>query len=292
MKAYIKFISAMLIFGSVGIFVKNISISSVEIVVCRTVIASLYLFLIMAFSKKKFNIFYLRKNIIPLFFSGLFLGLNWLFLFVAYKNTSVSMATVLYYLAPIIVVFMSPFVLKEKINFYKAFGIFLSLFGIILVKSKGAEDSQEILGIVSGLAAAFFYALLMIFNKFIKGLSSIETTLVQLLIATTILLPYAFYSHNGSWGMVQSDWIPILIVGIVHTGTACLLYFSAMKDISSQSIALISYIDPLSALCFSMIFLNEKLSLIQLIGAVFIFFGPLLGEGLFKLRRRAEGSRI
>lgn len=291
MKAYIKYVTAMLIFGSVGIFVKNISLSSVDTVVCRTIVATLYLLFVMVLYRKTFDFDKIKKNSFPLLLSGVALGLNWLFLFIAYKNTSVSMATILYYCAPVMVIILSPMVLKEKLSFYKLLGIGLSLLGIILVNSGGNVGQGSFLGMVSGFAAAFFYALLILFNKFIKDMSSLETTVIQLIIATIILLPYALYSHNGSWAIAKGDIIPVLVLGVIHTGTACLLYFSAMKDISGQSIALISYIDPLSALCFSMIFLNENLTMLQGLGAGLILFGALAGEGLLALRAKRIGKR-
>ena len=286
MKAYIKYVTAMLIFGSVGIFVKNISLSSVDTVVCRTIIATLYLLFVMVLYRKNFDFGKIKQNSIPLLLSGGALGFNWLFLFIAYKNTSVSMATILYYLAPVMVMMFSPIVLKEKLSLYKLFGIALSLLGIILVNSSGNAEQGGIFGMVAGLTAAFFYALLILFNKFIKDMSSLETTVIQLIIATIILLPYAIYSHSGPFTIAKGDILPVIILGVVHTGTACLLYFSAMKDISGQSIALVSYIDPLSALCFSMIFLQEKLTMLQFAGAGLILFGALAGEGLLALRAK------
>lgn len=279
MKAYVKLIVAMLIFGSVGVFVQNIPLASGEIVLSRTIIGSCFLFFVMHVSRIKINRKQVMSNAVPLLISGLVLGLNWVFLFEAFNYTSVSVATLSYYCAPIIVMLLSPFVLKESLQFHKIVGIGVSMMGMILVNQVSSASAQEMLGVGYGLLAALFYAILILANKRIKDMASLETTAIQLVVATIVLLPYVMYSHQGPWIMPTGiSLLALCILGFVHTGIACLLYFSSMKDLPGQSVALCSYIDPLSALIFSAIFLNEHLTFIQIVGAVFILSGAIFGE--------------
>lgn len=279
MKSYVKLIVSMLIFGSIGVFVQNIPLASGEIVLGRTIIGSCFLFFVMLVSKNKINTKQIISNAVPLLISGLVLGLNWVFLFQAYRYTSVSVATLLYYCAPIIVMLLSPFVLKESLQSHKIIGIGISVIGMILVNQVYSSSTQEILGVMYGLLAALFYAILILANKRIKKMSSLETTAIQLVIATIVLIPYVVYSHQGEWIIPSGiSLLALCILGFVHTGIACLLYFSSMKNLPGQSIALCSYIDPLSALMFSAIFLNEHLTFIQIVGAILILSGALFGE--------------
>ncbi|WP_248482595.1 DMT family transporter [Tepidibacter aestuarii] len=289
MKPYVKLIVSMLIFGSIGIFVKNIPLESVEIVVCRTIIGSCFLFFMMFVSKNKINTKQVISNVVPLLISGLVLGLNWLFLFEAYSYTSVSVATLLYYCAPIIVMLLSPFVLKESLQSNKIIGIVVSMIGMILVNQVHSASRQELLGVGYGLLAALFYAILILANKHIKKMSSLETTVIQLVIATIVLIPYAVHSHQGEWIIPTGiSLLALCILGFVHTGIACLLYFSSMKDLPGQSVALCSYIDPLSALIFSAIFLHEHLTFVQIVGAILILSGAIFGEVYIKNKSQSE----
>lgn len=269
----------MLIFGSVGVFVHNIPLASGEIVVSRTIIGSFFLFFVMLVSKNKIDTKQVISNAVPLLISGLVLGLNWVFLFEAYRYTSVSVATLLYYCAPIMVMLLSPFVLKESLQSHKVIGIVVSMIGMILVNQVYSASTQEILGVGYGLLAALFYAILILANKRIKKMSSLEITAIQLVIATIVMIPYVVYSHQGAWIIPSGiSLLALCILGFVHTGIACLLYFSSMKNLPGQSVALCSYIDPLSALIFSAIFLHEHLTFVQVVGATLILSGAIWGE--------------
>ena len=73
-------------------------------------------------------------------------------------------------------------------------------------------------------------------------------------------------------------WILILIIGIVHTGIAYLLYFSSINNIRSQSVAILSYLDPIIAILTSFIFLQESMNLIQALGGFLILWTAYINE--------------
>ncbi len=288
MNYHIKIIIAMVIFGSIGLFVRLIPLSSSEIVISRTILGSLVLFFVFVKEKKKITLETLKKNLLILILSGTAMALNWVFLFEAYRHTSISIATIIYYCAPIIVFLLSPLLLKEKITFTKFVGIFLAMLGMILVNKEGITGGTSNLGIFYGLLAAIFYAMLMLCNKFIKNLGGLEITLAQLVVASIILFPYVLINHSGTWELPNKTGImALLILGIIHTGYACYLYFSSMQKLSGQTVALCSYIDPFSALIFSYFILSEKLSGEQWIGAILILGGAGFGE-LYKSRKKQK----
>lgn len=289
--AYIKFIFAMLIFGTIGLFVRMIPLSSSEIVLARVVIGGAFLFLILLLKRQKLHVKELRTNAKRLICSGVVLGIGWVFLFEAYRYTTVGIATLLYYLAPILVFLLSPIVFKEALSRTKCIGIVLAFMGMVLINNVDMHGSNPNLGILYGMLSALFYAGLMILNKRMKGLDGLELTFVQLMVAAVVMLAYVLFTHQGEWNMPQgSDLWAMLIIGIVHTGIACYLYFSAMQELPAQSVALCAYLDPCSALVFAFIFLQESLSFPQMIGAILILGGALLGQLYNKNYSKRKGA--
>lgn len=285
MKAEVKLILAMLIFGSIGIFVKHINLPSLDIVVLRTLIGSAFLGLVFFFTNQSIESKVILKNLPLLICAGLVLGGNWVFLFEAYRYTSVSIATLLYYTAPVVVFLLSPLIFKEKMTLYKTLGIIITVVGMLIINSGGVNGKGGNLGMLYGLISALLYGLIMIINKLIKDLSGLESTFIQLLIAGVIMLSYALILAKGPLQLPRGlDLILVTIVGVVHTGLACYLYFSSMKELAGQTIAIMSYIDPASALIFSAIFLQERLSIYQIIGAFMILGGTAFSQKMEKKR--------
>lgn len=278
-KSQLKFIIAMLIFGSIGLFVKAINLPSDVIVLMRTIVGSIFIALVMLIGKQRVNKKGIISNLPVLILSGLVLGGNWAFLFEAYKYTTVSAATLIYYCAPIIVFLLSPIIFKEKLTVGKIVGVIMAIIGMAIVNGIGIGGSNPSLGLICGIVSAVFYATLMIVNKFIKDLSGLEITLSQLIVAAIVMLTYVLIVNKGMFSFGSSKEIALLVtVGIVHTGIACYLYFSSMQSLPSQSIAMLSYIDPVSALLFSGVFLGERLSVLQLLGAILILGGTAFSQ--------------
>lgn len=283
MKDKIKFINAMLIFGTIGVFVKNINLSSMEIAFLRAVIGCASLIAAGFFMHQKISFEMIKKNKLLLILSGAAIGFNWLFLFQAYKYTTIANATISYYFAPMFVVILSPLILKESITVFKFACVAGAMVGLFLILNSNNEASvmanNQVLGIAYGLLAASFYAGIVLMNKFIKGLSGFETTLIQLMIATIVLFPFIML-QGGIKLSVLSVYalILILFVGIVHTGLAYLIYFTSMKDIQAQTIAVLSYIDPITAVVISAVFLGEALTLYQAAGGILILGAAFLSE--------------
>ncbi|WP_458414811.1 DMT family transporter [Schinkia sp. CFF1] len=296
MKGQSKLIAAMLIFGSIGIFVKSINLSSSEIALLRGTIGSLFLICVSFLVKQKLSLKAIKGNGILLILSGAAIGFNWIFLFEAYRYTTISNATISYYFAPIFVMVLAPLILKERLTLGKVSSIIAAMLGLFLVMSNGDHTINEAynhtVGILYGLAAALLYASVILMNKFIKDLSGFETTLIQLMMASIVLAPYVFMKE-GAINFTELSYqsiIFILILGIIHTGFAYYLYFGALKELKGQTIAVLSYIDPISAVIFAAIFLNESMGFMQIVGGVLVlgstFFG---GKGVKKQKPTRQG---
>ncbi len=278
-----KIIGAMLIWGTIGLFVREIELSSIEIAFFRAFIGSGFLLTISILKKDKIDRELLKKNLIILSISGLSLGLNWVALFQAMKYTTISNAVLSYYFAPVFIVLFSSIFYKEKMSIKNIVCLLGAVLGLFLILKSGNEESMEIYnhtkGILYGLAGAIIYAIIVLLNKQIRGLSGFQATMIQLSIAAIVLIPMVFGQGNVNFsGINGKTWILILVLGIVHTGIAYLLYFPSIKDVKSQTIAILSYLDPITAILVSFLFLGENMGLLQILGGVLILSTAYISE--------------
>ena len=283
MKSKLMFVTAMLIFGSIGLFVRNIPISSGQVAAVRGLIGSLYLLISGMVIKQKISWKQVKKSFVLLFLSGAAIGFNWIFLFRAYHFTTIANATVSYYFAPVFVILFTPFILKERLKLYKIFCLICAVIGMFLIVGIDSGNGwEQLTGVGYGLLAAILYAGAILINKFLKGLGGLETTLIQLSIATIILIPYVIFTEEIALGNLDiKSWVLLITLGIFHTGLAYLLYFTSIQRLNSQTIAIFSYIDPISAILMSGLFLGERMTGIQMIGGILILGAAFVSENEF-----------
>lgn len=272
---------AMAIFGTISLFVKNIPLPSGEMVLYRALLACGVITLILLVRKQPVNWPQAKKELPLLLISGVVVGVNWLLLFLAYNYTSVSVATLSYYFAPVLVTVACPILFHEKITRRQIFCFVMSTLGLCLIIGTGnlSEGSNHLVGIALGLGAAVFYATAVLMNKAIRHTGGIHRTLIQLLGASAALLIYV--PMTGGFHLELLDgtgWASLLILGIVHTGFAYCLYFSSLKELPGQEAAILSYIDPLVAVLVSVVILREGITLPQIIGGVLILGFTLYNE--------------
>jgi len=280
-RAQVLIIVSMIIFGTLGPFVRNISVSSGELALYRAILATVLVGLFLIITKQKINFRSLGKELPLLIISGMAMGINWILLFEAYKYTTVSVATLSYYFAPVIVTIVGPFLFKEKLGTKQIICFIMSTIGIVMITGIGGlkSGSRDIIGILFGLGAAVFYATVILLNKFIKRVEGLHRTFLQFIAAVIILVPYVAFTSGITLGAMNSTgWICLLVVGIVHTSITYCMYFTAIKDLPGQKSAILSYIDPLVAIVVSVAVLGESISLPQMIGGVLILGFTLLNE--------------
>ena len=265
---------SMFIFGTIGIFVRYIPFPSSVIALARGGIGMSFLLCVVLVSKQKLSKEAIKRNIIPLCLSGTFIGFNWILLFEAYRYTTVATATLCYYLAPVFVILLSPLVLKEKLTAKKLLCVTTALIGMVFVSgilASGLPSAGESKGILFGVAAATLYASVILCNKHIHDIGSYDMTIMQLGVATVTLLPYTLLTENiSALEFAPSALLVLLFVAIVHTGIAYALYFSSMQGLSSHTIAIFSYVDPIVAIILSALLLHEPMGISGIIGAVLI----------------------
>lgn len=274
-------IISMLVFGTLGVFTRNISVSSGELALYRAILASLLIIVYLTATKQTIPLKGIKKEIPLLLISGIAMGFNWILLFQAYKYTTISAATLSYYFAPVIVTVVCPFLFHEKLNKKQIICFIMSTLGLILIIGVGKTGfgGKNLLGIILGLGAAVFYATVIILNKFIKNVGGIHRTLLQFFAAIIVLVPYVALTGGMHLNELNfTGWACLLTVGLIHTGITYCLYFSALKDLKGQQAAILSYIDPLTAVIISAVILGEHVSLQQLIGGALILGFTLWNE--------------
>ena len=283
-KALLFFTASMVIFGSIGLFRRWIPISSQLLAFTRGLIGALFLLLVSGLKKRPAE--RLKPTLTPLkkllWFGipGALIGFNWVLLFEAYRYTTVSIATLCYYMSPALVILLSPLLLKEKLTLKKGLCVLAALVGMVLISGLiGSEAAPSIAGVLLGLGAAVLYASVILINKKAPAADVYEKTTIQLGMAALCLVPYLLISGSFTFsGLTLPGVILLLIVGIVHTGLAYALYFASIRSLKAQTVALLSYLDPVVALLLSAFILGESMTPLSILGAVLILGSALIAE--------------
>lgn len=283
----LSFLTAMLVFGTVGIFVRQIPLPSATIAFFRGVLGVVTLLLVMLCTKKKPNFSQIKKNLPLLLLSGAAIGGNWILLFEAYRFTTVATATICYYLAPVFLILASP-LLGERLTVKKLLLSVTALVGMVFVSGviKGGISGGK--GIACGVGAAALYASVMFMNKKLGTISAYDKTVIQLGAAALVILPYCLMSRGFDLSeMDGAGYLMLAVVGILHTGICYCMYFGAMGQLPSQSVALFSYLDPVVAIVLSALLLHEPFGWQEGVGAVLILGSALLSElGSQKIKKK------
>ncbi len=286
--SYLKYISALLLFGSNGIVASYISLTSYEIVFLRTLIGSLLLISLFKLTGNRFDITKNKRHLIYLVISGVAMGVSWMFLYEAYQQVGVSIASLAYYCGPVIVMVLSPLLFKERFTLPKVLGFVAVLCGILLINIQAIYDGKTSWGLFCGVMSAVMYAFMVIFNKKGHSITGIRNSVLQLTVSFLTVAIFLGFRQGFVIQVSQDDWLPILILGLLNTGIGCYLYFSSIGNLPVQTVAILGYLEPLSAVAFSVLFLKEILQPTQILGAVFVIGGAVFAEGIFR-RKNREG---
>ena len=277
-KAKGSLLAAMTIFGTVGIFVRYIPLPAATVALFRGILGFLFVLLMMILTGKHPDFAEIKKNFWILLLSGGAMGLNWVFLFESYRYTTVAVATICYYLAPVFLVLISP-LLGERLTGKKLILSGVALVGMVFVSGVLDGDISGGAGIAFAVCAAVLYTTVMFLNKKLGPISAYDKTVVQLASAVVVILPYCLLT--GGFGMGQmagGDYVLLAVVGSVHTGIAYWLSFGALGQLPSQSVALFSYLDPVIAIVLSALWLREPMHWQEVLGAVLILGSALWSE--------------
>lgn len=278
--------TAVFVFGTIAPFVRNINVSSGELALYRAVMASVLIGGFLLITRQSLSVSKIKKELLLLLTSGAAMGINWILLFEAYKYTTVSAATLSYYFAPVIVTVVSPLLFKERLSAKQIICFVMSTVGLVMITGTAVGGSRDMLGIAFGLGAALLYATVVLINKFITGVEGIHRTFVQFLATIVVLAPYVALSSGFTLMQINKiGWILLIVVGVVHTGITYCMYFSALRELPGQKIAILGYIDPVVAVLVSVLWLGENITALQIIGGLLILGFTLWSEITIKPKK-------
>ncbi len=287
----IQLIATMVLFGTIGLFVRNIHLPSSIIALVRGSVGALCLVIYLKLKGRSIGFKSIRKNALLLILAGAAMGTNWILLFQAYHYTTVAIATLAYYLAPIIIILVTALTGKEHLTPFKGFCAVLALVGMVLVSgllNNSSTGSSNLTGILLGLGAAVFYAAVVLINRELKAIDSFDATMVQLAVGAAVLLPWVLLTEDFS--AMQPDamtLISLFIVAVVHTGIAYVMYFGSIQVLKAQTVAIYSYMDPLVAVLVSAVILQEGMTLPTFLGGALILGSTFFSE----MADRREAAR-
>lgn len=291
MSSRIKLFFSMFLFGTLGLFVRSIPLPSSVIALVRAMIGTLFLLCVTLCRRQKPDFAAIRRNWKTLVFSGAAIGFNWILLFEAYRYTTVAVATLCYYFSAIFVIIASPLLLRERLTPVKAVCAAVALAGMVLVSgvTDGSSGAFSPIGVALGLGAAVLYATVVLLNKRLREIASFDTTIAQLGVAAAALLPYVLLTENlSSFSVPPFGLAMLLTVAVLHTGIAYAMYFSSLKQLKAQTVALVSYLDPVVALLLSIFVLHEPMTPAGMIGAVLVLGAMLASEFLPDMKNQSE----
>ncbi len=275
----LKYTLAVVLYGTIGMFLRYVSIPSEIVAMCRGIIGSLFIFAYIKARGQSLDKQAIRANIKWLIIAGVSLGLNWIFLFAAYIKTTVAIASLCNYMAPVIVILIAPFVLREKLDKRKMPCVLAALVGIVLVSGFWNGSFGSMVGVIMGLLAAACFVVIVICNRKIHDIPSLDKSVIQLAVSALTILPYVLVKNWGTPLVLDTTSVLIiLLLGLVHTGIAYCLYFSGMGSLPVQTVAILGYLEPVVSVLCSVFFLHETMGIAGWIGAVLIIGAALVSE--------------
>ena len=280
-RATLSYVSALCIYGTIGWAVAYINLPTEVVVLCRGILGTVFVLVVLAITQRHFDAGPVRENLRWLVASGLCLGLNWVLLFAAYRFTTLAVASLCNYMAPILMIVFAPLLLGERRSYKKIVCAAVAVVGMMFVSGVLTGGAEGVTGI--GVALAFGAALgffgMVMCNKKLGPVPVYEKTCVQLASATVAALPFVLINN---WGVaLQPDTLSVALVimlGVVHTGFAYCLYFGALGHLSAQTIAVLGYIEPAVAVLVSAFALHQPLSVFGWIGAIMIIGAAAVSE--------------
>lgn len=276
--SYLRFIAACLLFGSNGIVASHIDLGSGEIVYLRTFIGSVFLIALFLLTGGRFTVRTKGRHFFFLVLSGVAMGTSWMFLYEAYRQTGVGIATLAYYCGPVLVMALAPLIFRERLAAARVLALIAAMIGMVMVNGGDVLREGLSFGLVCGLMSAVMLAAMVVFNKMAESITGFENAVIQLTVSFLTVAVFVALRQGVYVPVPPGSLLPVILLGLVNTGLGCYLYFSSMQRLPAQSVAIIGYLEPLSALVLAALVLGERLEAVQIAGALLILGGAAWGE--------------
>jgi len=274
--AMLKMTLAMVIFGSIGFFTVNTGIPSEELVFVRCICATLFLggmwFFTGNYKVEKWS----RREVFQTMICGVFLVLNWVFLFKAFEEMSISVAISIYNLAPIFVLILGSFFLKEKMSIGAIIAVVICFVGSVFIIGMKQFTSLTVLfnsGFIWAIFSAICYAMTMFVGKGITQLSAYAMTFIQTIVGIVMLFP--IMNFDVFHGLTGWNWFYILGTGLIHTGFVYYLFFDSLRHLPTIVVSALVFVDPVVAILLDIVVLDFRPTVWQTLG-IFLIFGGII----------------
>ena len=279
--ARLQLIFTMLLFGTIGALSRYINMPSSIICLGRAFFGVVTILILLAVRKEKTDTEAIRRNLWWLILSSVLMCCNWICQFEAYKYTTIATSTLCYYMQPVFYILAGAVVLREKLTAKKIICVAIAFCGMILVSGvlQTGFHISELKGAIFGVTGGFFYAMVVLINKYMKDISPVNTTIMQLALVSVIMLPYS--AATGAFSEVNvtlTGIICLLILGVLHTGIGYIIYFNAVNKLPAQTVGILSYIYPVEAVMLSAFLLKEPVGIYTIAGATMILGAAAVSE--------------
>ena len=297
-----EYLLSLALFGTNGVFASGIPLPSHEIVLLRTAIGGAFLVAAFLLAGRRVSCLSRPRQAAALLASGVAQGVCWIFLFEAYRLIGVGVASLAYYCGPVIVMALSPWLFGERLNAGKVCGFACVVAGAFLVVAQGGTRQLSPWGLTLGAMSAVMYALVVILSRKAPDVDGIEATTVQVVGSFAAAAAYvgirSLFVSDLVMPTGMGTWANLAALGVINTAIAFHLYFSSIGRLPVQRVAVCGYLEPLSAVAFSVILLHEAMTPTRALGACLIVGGALAAEvlggriaGGRQANRRETGGR-
>lgn len=272
---------ACLVWGSIPLVIRAADGASIVKVFGRMFFAGIVVAGIMISTRRLGEITALpRKKLFQVMLQGLLLTLNWFLFMTALDMTDVATAELLAYTGPIFVAALAPFVTGERFDRRIIAPLAIAMLGLIVIlvpHGAGITGRRELIGAGLAFASAITYATLLLRSKkILRGISSLSLMMVQYIVATIVLSPLVVYAYaTGNGPTSARSYLALITLGVVHTALAGLVFLGGLRRVRTDHAAVLTYIEPVSAVLLAALFLAEPLGASTVIGGVLVIAGGI-----------------
>lgn len=270
----LEMVVAMLLSGSIGLFVIKSGQSPVNIVFFRCLISALCLIPICYYYGHFRKVYFGKKELFLMVTSGLLIIFNWVLLFAAFPKTSISLATIVYHVNPFVILFLGALAFHEKLNKNDVLWTIVAFIGLIVIIGLGSTsvNSNELVGLGLVLIATTLYSISVLITKKLSNTPPLLIVFIQTLSGAIAMTPFMSVFDNPPIGQ---QWLFVVGLGVLHTAFLYYLMYSAIKKIPLNNIAILSFIYPISTIVIDYFFFDHVLTSTQVLGAGLILLGVL-----------------
>ncbi|WP_405879927.1 DMT family transporter [Streptomyces sp. NBC_01136] len=278
LKGTVELTIAMVLSGTIGVFVVESGASPFNVVFFRCVFGSVFLGLYCLVRGFFTNHNFTPKKLGLAALGGVFIVFNWAFLFESYKSTSISVATVVYHTQPFYVVLLGALLFRDKLTATKFGWLVVAFAGLILTAGVSLSDLRDgghsayLVGLGQALLAAVFYAFATVITKRVTGVRPHLVALVQVVLGIPLLLPFANFGAMKGMG---ADWGWLVGLGLIHTCLMYVLMYSSYQKLPTPKIAVLAFIYPAVAMLCDWAVYGHRFSLLQALGIPLIVAASL-----------------